>query len=83
MRQPRLRLGSLVNQAEFGRGVALPQPTVRCYLNLLETPILVVRLPAYAVNRTKRLIKSPRLYWSDTRLAPQLPSLELRPGIGL
>ena len=66
MRAACLRLGQLVNQTELGRDVALPQPTVHRYLNLLETSYLLVRLPAYAVNRTKRLIKSPKLYWGDT-----------------
>ena len=42
------------------------------WLNLLETSCLLVRLPAYAVNRTKRLIKSPKLYWADTGLALHL-----------
>lgn len=64
-----LRLGGLVNQTDLGRDTALPQPTVRRYLNLLETSHLLVRLPAYAVNRTKRLIKSPKLYWGDTGVA--------------
>ncbi len=67
-----LRMGQLVNQAELGRDVALPQPTVHRYLNLLETSYLLVRLPAYAVNRTKRLIKSPKLYWGDTGMALHL-----------
>jgi hypothetical protein len=67
-----LRLGQLVNQTELGRDVALPQPTVHRYLNLLETSYLLVRLPAYAVNRTKRLIKSPKLYWGDTGVALHL-----------
>jgi hypothetical protein len=67
-----LRLGQLVNQTELGRDVALPQPTVHRYLNLLETSYLVVRLSAYAVNRTKRLIKSPKLYWGDTGVALHL-----------
>src|SRR5690606_33685883 len=58
--------------SELGRDVALPQPTVHRYLNLLETSYLLVRLPAYAVNRAKRLIKSPKLYWSDTGLALSL-----------
>jgi uncharacterized protein len=31
-----------------------------------------VRLPAYAVNRTKRLIKSPKIYWGDTGVALHL-----------
>ncbi|MES2179417.1 MAG: ATP-binding protein [Gemmatimonadota bacterium] len=66
------RLGQLVNQTELGRDVALSQPTVHRYLNLLETSYLVVRLPAYAINRTKRLIKSPKLYWSDTGVALRL-----------
>ncbi|HXK23246.1 MAG TPA: ATP-binding protein [Myxococcota bacterium] len=69
MRAACLRLGQLVNQAELGRDVALPQPTVHRWLNLLETSYLLVRLPAYAVNRTKRLIKSPKLYWGDTGVA--------------
>ena len=50
----------------------MPQPTVRRYLNLLETSYLLVRLPAYAVNRTKRLIKSPKLYWADSGIAMHL-----------
>lgn len=39
------------------------------YLNLLETSFQLVRLSPYAVNRTKRLVKSPKLYWSDPALA--------------
>ena len=72
MRAACLRMGQLVNQAELGRDVALPQPTVHRYLNLLETSYLLVRLPAYAVNRTKRLIKSPKVYWGDTGVALHL-----------
>ncbi len=72
MRAAGQRLGQLVNQTELGRDVALPQPTVHRYLNLLETSYLLVRVPAYAVNRTKRLIKSPKLYWGDTGVALHL-----------
>ncbi|MBM4247401.1 MAG: ATP-binding protein [Deltaproteobacteria bacterium] len=68
MRAACLRAGQLVNQTELGRDVGLPQPTVHRWLNLLETSYLLVRLPAYAVNRTRRLVKSPKLYWGDTGL---------------
>jgi hypothetical protein len=67
-----LRLGQLLNQTELGRDVGLPQPTVHRWLNLLETSYLLVRLPAYAVNRTKRLVKSPRVFWGDTGVALHL-----------
>ncbi len=66
------RLGGILNQASLGRDVAIPQPTVHRYLNLLEASYLLVRVPAYSVNRTKRLIKSPRLFWGDTGVALHL-----------
>jgi predicted AAA+ superfamily ATPase len=72
MRAACLRLGQLVNQTELGRDVALPQPTVHRYLNLLEISYLLVRLPAYSVNRTRRLIKAPKIYWGDTGVALHL-----------
>ena len=72
MRATCLRIGQTVNQTELGRDVALPQATVHRYLNLLETSCLLVRVPAYAVNRTKRLMKAPKLYWSDTGIALHL-----------
>lgn len=72
MRAVCLRVGQLMNQTELGRDVALPQPTVHRWLNLLETSYQLVRLPGYSVNRTKRLIKAPKLYWADTGLALHL-----------
>jgi predicted AAA+ superfamily ATPase len=75
MRAACLRVGQLLNQTEVARHVAIPQPTVHRYLNLLETSYLLVRIPAYAVNRTKRLIRSPKLYWGDVGLALHLAGL--------
>ena len=75
MRAVCLRLGQLLNQTELGRDVALPQPTVHRWLNLLETSYQLVRLPAYAVNRTKRVIKTAKVYWADTGLALHLAGL--------
>ena len=67
-----LRVGGLLNQADLARDVHLAPSTVQRYLNLLEVSFQLVRLPAYAVNRTKRLVKSAKLYWSDTGLALHL-----------
>jgi predicted AAA+ superfamily ATPase len=72
MRAACLRLGQLVNQTDLGRDVGLPQPTVHRYLNLLEASYMLVRLPGFATNRTKRLIKSPKLYWADPGIALHL-----------
>lgn len=72
MRAACLRLGQIMNQTELGRDVGLPQSTVHRWLNALETSYLMLRLPAYAVNLTKRLIKAPRIYWGDTGIALHL-----------
>lgn len=72
MRVASLRVGQVINQTDLGRDAGLAQPTVRRWLNLLETSYLLVRLPPYSVNRTKRLIKAPRLYWGDVGLALDL-----------
>lgn len=72
MQAAALRIGNLLNQSELGRDVKLPAMTVHRHLNLLETSYQIVRLPPYAVNRTKRLIKTPKLYWNDPALALHL-----------
>jgi predicted AAA+ superfamily ATPase len=58
-----------VNQAELGRDIGISRPTAHRYLNLLETSFQLVRLEPFSINRSKRLIKSPKLYWADTGLA--------------
>jgi predicted AAA+ superfamily ATPase len=72
MRAICLRVGQLANQTEIGRDVGLSQPTVHRHLGLLEISYQLVRVPAYSVNRTRRLIKTPKLFWCDTGLAMHL-----------
>ena len=67
-----LRLGGLLNQAEVSRDISLPSSTVQRFLNLLEISFQLVRVPGYSVNRTRRLIKAPKVFWSDTGLAMHL-----------
>lgn len=83
MRAASLRVGQLLNQTELGRDAALPQPTVHRWLNLLELSYQIVRLPAYSVNRTKRLIKTPKLYWADTGLGLYVGGEEVPQGAHL
>ncbi|MDD5656995.1 MAG: ATP-binding protein [Elusimicrobia bacterium] len=70
-----LRAGQLVNQTDVARDSHVSQPSVHRYLNLLETTCLIDRLPAFARNRTTRLIKAPKLHWVDPALAAFLGGL--------
>lgn len=62
------RSASLLNQAELSRSGRLTQTTLKRYLGLLETLFLVVRIPAWARNPGKRLVKSPKVFLPDTGL---------------
>jgi len=78
-----LRLGRLLNQTELGRDIAMQQPTVHRYLHILETSYMLVRVPAFSVNRTSRLLKMPKLYWADTALAMHLAGVDVPQGAHL
>lgn len=76
MRVAALRTAQLVNQTDMARDAGLSQPTAHRYLNLLEASYLFVRVPAFAMNRTKRLIKAPRLFPGDPGLAAHLAGVQ-------
>lgn len=62
------RSGQLLNLSELSRDAALTVPTVRSWLSILESSYLVYQIPPYFRNFSKRLIKSPKLYFYDTGL---------------
>jgi len=72
MRAVALRVGSLQNQADLARDLGMPPTTAQRYLDLLETSFQLIRVPAFFANRTKRLVKAPKLYMSDTGIALHL-----------
>jgi len=64
-----LRTGQLLNQSDVARDAGISQPTIHRYLKLLEATHLFERAPAYLGSHTTRLLKSPRVFWSDVGLA--------------
>ncbi len=62
------RTSNLLNMAEISRVSSIPYSTLNQYMAILEALFLVVRLPAWHQNRTKRLIKMPKLHFGDTGL---------------
>lgn len=73
------RTGRLVNQADLARDAGLSHPTTHRYLNLLETGCLITRLRPYATNPSVRLVKAPKLMWTDCGLAATLAGLHAEP----
>ena len=63
------RVGQLINRSAWANKAGVAPTTAFRYLDLLEQSYQLIRLEVYAVNRGKRLIKSPKAYWSDTAMA--------------
>jgi len=70
-----LRTGRLLNQSEVARDARLPATTAARYLGLLETSFVLARLTPFLRSRTARLIKSPKLFLTDSGLAAHLASV--------
>jgi predicted AAA+ superfamily ATPase len=66
------RTGQLLNIAELGRDANITHNTAKKWLSVLETSGLVYLLEPYHSNFTKRLVKTPKLYFMDTGLAAYL-----------
>ena len=70
------RIGQLLNLASLGADAGVTHTTARHWLSVLEASYLVFRLPPYHGNVSKRLVKSPKLYFHDVGLASWLLGIE-------
>ncbi|MCY4029281.1 MAG: ATP-binding protein [Acidobacteria bacterium] len=67
-----LRTSQVVNYDDLGRDAGVSAGTARSWLSLLEDAFLIRLLSPYFTNRTRRMIKSPKLYFLDAGLAAWL-----------
>ncbi|GHU05940.1 ATPase [Betaproteobacteria bacterium] len=63
------RTGQLLNYADLAGDVGISQPTAKAWLSLLISSGLVYLLQPYSRNISRRLVKTPKLYFMDTGLA--------------
>lgn len=70
-----LRTGQLLSMSELGRDAKLNAATTSRYISLLEASFIIYRLYPYLRNQAARLIKSPKLYLSDSGLAGYLTEI--------
>ncbi|MFL6233270.1 MAG: ATP-binding protein [Thermoanaerobaculia bacterium] len=71
------RATTLLNYSELSRSSGIPASTLKRYFALLEATFLVLTLPAWSANFSKRLVKSPKLLLNDAGLLAS--SLALSP----
>jgi len=63
-----LRSANLLNKADLARDVGISPSTANHWLSMLEASGQIVLLEPWFSNRTKSIVKSPKLYFADTGL---------------
>jgi hypothetical protein len=60
------RSGQLLNMSDVARDLGVAVPTVKQWLSILEATYQIVVIHPYYKNIGKRLVKTPKVYFTDT-----------------
>ena len=74
LRAAAARSGQMLNMANIARDADISPKTAKSWLSILEASGIIYLLAPYAANLTKRLVKTPKLYFLDTGLCSYLTS---------
>ncbi|PLW95987.1 MAG: AAA family ATPase, partial [Marinilabiliales bacterium] len=70
------RVGQLLDYSSISNDVGVSVNTIRGWISLLEASYVIFLLRPYSSNMNKRVIKSPKLYFTDTGLAAFLLDIQ-------
>ncbi len=63
------RVGQILNLSSLANDVGVSATTIRGWLRVLKASYVIFELPPFFANIRKRLIKSPKIYFTDVGLA--------------
>lgn len=63
------RIGSECNASALSVEVGVSVPTIKSWLSILEASYILYLMPPFYANISKRLVKTPKVYFYDTGLA--------------
>jgi uncharacterized protein len=67
--------GQIINFSSLGNSLNVSHSTIKNYIDLLEGTFMLEILPPYISNLGKRMVKSPKVYITDTGVATTLIGL--------
>ena len=62
------RTGQLLNYSSLANDCGITSPTAKRWVDVLETSLIVFRLPAFGADLRNRPVKAPKLHFCDTGL---------------
>lgn len=70
------RIGQILNISSLANDCGITSNTAKAWLSILESSYIIFLLQPYHNNFSKRLIKSPKLYFYDTGIACSLLAID-------
>ena len=70
------RVGQIINYQSLSSDVGVDGMTIKAWLSILEASFVIFRLPPYFENFGKRVIKTPKIYFTDSGLLCYLLGIE-------
>jgi hypothetical protein len=70
------RIGCMLNRTDLAAPLGVSVPTISAWIDVLEITGQVVLVPPFYENFGKRLVKTPKLYFTDSGLACHLLGIE-------
>ena len=70
------RHGSMLNKTDLAAPLGVSVPTISSWLSILEITGQILLIPPYYENFGKRLVKTPKVYFTDSGLACHLLGIE-------
>lgn len=70
------RIGQLVNYNSLSNDLGVSNHTVKQWFSILEASYVTVKIKPYFENISKRVVKSPKIYFTDPGLACYLLGIE-------
>ncbi|MDD5571953.1 MAG: ATP-binding protein, partial [Bacteroidales bacterium] len=70
------RIGQIFNASQLASETGVSVNTIKSWISILEASYIIYLLPPWFDNISKRLIKSPKLYFVDIGLASYLLGIE-------
>lgn len=63
------RIGQIINYTSLSNDIGVSSTTIKSWISVLKATYVVFELPPFYENIKKRVVKSPKIYFTDTGLA--------------
>ena len=70
------RIGQVVNYTSLSNDIGLSVATIKSWISVLKASFVIFELQPFFENINKRVIKSPKIYFTDTGLVSNLLGIE-------